>query len=172
MEEAWALPELPATQAQLLPPEACVQMVPRWARPAERYARAVRSWEPAAHAGAVPLAAQDARGVRRQEAVLDGPAEPPRAAAWDAAAVLPQAAAWDVAGALRLAAAWDAELLPAGPDVRAARPLAAPSVFRRGQLLLLPARRRVARSAHAMRNLPVASPSELTWQAARCEGLS
>jgi hypothetical protein len=120
----------------------------------------------------VQPAALDAPEVRRQAAVLDGLAEPPRAAAWDAAAVLPQGEAWDVAGALRLAAAWDAELLPVGPDARAGRPLAAPSVSRRGQLLLLPARRRVARSAHAMRNLPAASPSELTWQAARCEGLS
>ena len=54
----------------------------------------------------------------------------------------------------------------------AARPSAAPSVFHQARALPWPAPRRAARSAHAMRMSQAASPSERSWQAARCEGLS
>ena len=54
----------------------------------------------------------------------------------------------------------------------AARPSAAAWVFRRGRALPWPARRRSARSAHAMRMSQAASRSERSWQAARDEGLS
>ena len=54
----------------------------------------------------------------------------------------------------------------------AARPSAAPSAFHRDRALPWPARQRAARSARAMRRSQAASPSERSWQAARCGGLS
>lgn len=133
----------------------CGPVAPRSGEPAERYARAVRPRVAAVHAGAVQRAAPDAQGVRPPEAV----------AASDAAAVPRQAGA----------AVRDAEEQPqAGLDARAAaRPSAAPWVFRRGLILpWFPAPQRAARSAHAMRRLRAASRSVLTWQAARCGVLS
>ena len=131
---------------------ACVRVAPRSGEPAERYARAVRPRGEAAHAEAalaVPRGASDA-----------GVAQPPEAVAASDAAEVPQQGA----------AVRDAE----AQQQAAARPSAAPWVFRRGPILpwSAPAPRRAARSAHAMRRLQAASQSEPTWQAARCEVLS
>jgi hypothetical protein len=162
-----------AQQALSLPPEV----------PAARYARVVRPWVEAAHAVAarpVPWAASDAGVAQPREAV----------AAWDAGVALQREAAvavWDAEAVPQqevVAAAWDAEAVqqPAGAAVAAwwaqqraaAHPSAAPWVFRRGPILPFAALapQRAARSAHAMRRLRAASPSELSWQAARCEVLS
>lgn len=54
----------------------------------------------------------------------------------------------------------------------AVRPSAVPWAFRRDRDLPWPVRRRVARFARAIRMSRVAPPSERSWQAARCEGLS
>jgi hypothetical protein len=62
--------------------------------------------------------------------------------------------------------------VPAVSPRAAVRPSAAPWVFRRGRVLLWLGRRRAARSAHAMRMSQAASRSELSWPAARGEGLS
>jgi hypothetical protein len=149
-----------ARTALLLLPEvsalACAREAPRSGPPAEGYARVVRPWAAAPDAAQQrEVAASDAAAEPRQEAV----------AVLAAAAVLQQAvAARDAEGVVQRLA---------GPDARAAaRPSAAPWVFRRGLILPLPAPRRAARSAHAMRKLRAASRSEPTWQAARCEVLS
>src|SRR5258708_4782421 len=127
--------------------------------------------------GAGAGAAAPAGGVRDAPGRGGGAPGVPGAAAGrrqEAVAV----AVWDVAAAQQPVAGvavWDAEALRwAGLDVRAAaRPSAAPWVFRRGPILpWFPARQRAARSAHAMRKLRAASRSVLTWQAARCEVLS
>lgn len=159
-----APPVASARQAPSLPPEVLAgaygRAGPQSAVPAGRYARVARPPVAAAHAGVVPRAASDAGVVQRQGA----------AAAQDAGAVVLLQAARDAAAVLqRVAAARDAEV----PRPAAARPSAAPWVFRSGPILpWFPAPRRAARSAHAKRRLRAASRSELTWQAARCEVLS
>jgi hypothetical protein len=182
LQAPWLRPEVPAV--------ACALAVQR---PAERLARAERPKAVVARAEAPPPAASDVAAEPRQAeeaARSDAAAGPQRVAAvavsgaaaelqregaaavQDAAAGLQQAAAVaasDVAAEPQQAgAAPDAPVLPRA----AARPSAAPSVFRRGLTLPWPARRRAARSAHAMRRLRAASPSERSWQAARCEALS
>jgi hypothetical protein len=153
--EPWvwtALSLLPEVSALLAVPW-CVRVAPRWGQRAVACARVVRPWAEAAApdvAQRQEVAASDAAAGPRQEA----------AAVWDAAA-----AQQPVVGV----AARDAEALRlAGLDVRAAvRPSAAAWVFRRGPILpWFPARRRAARSAHAMRKLRAASRSVPTWQAA------
>ena len=105
-------------------------------------------------AEAVPLrvagAARSDAAAGQQRAAevaeLDAPTEPRRAAA-----------RWDVRGRQRAAA----------------RPLAAPSAYRRGRALPGPAPRRAVRFAHSKRRmLLAASLSKRSWQAARDEGLS
>jgi hypothetical protein len=121
----------------------------------------------------VEAAELDAAAVPQQAAVLDGAAVLQQAAAeaavWGAAAE-PQRAVEQVVGSDV------AEPRRAAPVASAQRPAAGPSavlwVVRRGRLLPWPARRRAARSAHAMRMPRAASRSERSSQAARCEGLS
>jgi hypothetical protein len=122
-------------------------------------------------------------------AVSDAAAEPQQAveAAGPGVAAGPQQGAAvavpDVAAGLRPEAAGVAVLAaaaqpPAGEPVAwvlpqaVARPSAAPWVFRPGRFLLWPAPRRAVRFAHAIRSSRTASPSERSWQAARCEDLS
>jgi len=112
---------------------------------------------------AVPAAVWGAAEVLQQvvEAAVRDAAEGPQQAAEaglpGAAAELQPVAAQAESRALRLAAV---------------RPSAALSAFRRDRPLPWPVRRRAARSARAMRRSQAESPSERSWQAARCEGLS
>jgi hypothetical protein len=94
----------------------------------------------------VAAAVLDAAAVLLQGAELDVAAVPQQAVAevWGAAAELRRAAGSDVAEPRRAVLVASAQRPAAGPS-------AAPSVFRRGRLLPWPARRRAARSAHAMR---------------------
>jgi hypothetical protein len=137
--------------------------------------RVVVSGAEAAPQQAVAAAAESVAVVQPREVA---------AAELDAAAVPQQEAGVAELGAaaelrpVAVAAEWDAE--EPRPVVRAvpvasppaAGPSAAPWVFRRGRPLPWPARRRAARSAHAMRISRAASPSERSWQAARGEALS
>lgn len=171
-------------QAPSLPPEVaavgCEQVVPRSAQPAEG-SRAVLPWA---------AAASDA-GVAQPQAVaaLGAAAGPPQGAAAVARAAVAEprqvavAVAWAAVAELRqvaVASGAVAELPLVAAELgvwarqrAAGRPSAAPSAFRRGLTLpSAPGRQRAARSAHAMRRLRAASPSERSWQAARCEGLS
>jgi len=114
-----------------------------------------------------------------EAAVLDVAAEPrPEAevAVLDAAAGPQQVAVAAVPGVAaepRPEAVLDAAvLLPAAQGVQAAATAGVSSAFRRGRHLPWPAPRRAGRFAHAMRRPQIASPSERSWQAARCEGLS
>jgi hypothetical protein len=116
-------------------------------------------------AAAEPQQAVEAAGP----GVAAGPQQGAAVAVSGVAAVLrPEAAVVLGAAAQRLAAepvAWVQR-----PAV--ARPSAVPWVFRRGRVRLWPAPRRAVRFAHAIRSSRTASPSERSWQAARCEGLS
>ena len=114
-----------------------------------------------------------------EAAVLDVAAEPQQAAevaVLDAAAGPQQVAVAAVPGVAaepRPEAVLDAAvLLPAAQGVQAAATAGVSSAFRRGRHLPWPAPRRAGRFAHAMRRPQIASPSERSWQAARCEGLS
>ena len=121
-------------------------------------------------AAAVPLPGEAA-------AVSDGAVVPQREAAGavvsGAAAVRRPAVAgvaeWGAAARPLVVPAARAESVASQP---AARPSVGASVFRRGRALPGPARRRAARSAHAIRMSRAASRSERSWQAARGEGLS
>ena len=102
--------------------------------------------EPQRVVGAARLDAAGGQQRAAEVAELDAPAEPRQAAAL-----------WDVRGRQRAAA----------------RPLAAPSVYRRDRALPGPAPRRAVRFAHSKRRmLRAASLSKRSWQAARDEGLS
>jgi hypothetical protein len=151
-------------------------------------ARAVcRSREAAAAVGS------DARVVLRR-AVPGASAQPPvavRQAVLAAVAALQREGAWDAAeGPQPAAEVPDAEAEPpqAAEEVldavavprpvaasvasqREADPSAVPWAFRRDQPLPS-VRRRAGLSARAIRMSQAASPSERSWQAARCEGLS
>jgi hypothetical protein len=134
-----------AQWAPLSPPgvsaSACVQEAPRSGERAAGYEQAVRPPGEAAHARAVPAVASAAVAAPQRAAAV---------AVRDVAAAQPQAAAGpaarDAEEVLRLAApvAW-------AQQQAAARPLAAPSVFRRGPALPWLAPRRAARFAHGMR---------------------
>jgi hypothetical protein len=181
--------------------EACVRVVPRSEEPAAEQPLVEQLWAVPASDAAVALqqaaevVASDAVAVPQQvaevavldaaaepqrvaeEAVLDAAAEPQRVAeeaVLDAAAGPQQVAAVPgVAAELRPGAALDAAvLLPAAQGVQAAATAGVSSAFRRGRRLPWPAPRRAGRFAHAMRRPQIASPSERSWQAARCEGLS
>jgi hypothetical protein len=104
-------------------------------------------------------------------AVLDAGVAPQPAAVEvsDAAAVLQQEAAVAALDAAVPRLAVRAESAASQP---AAGPSVAASVFRQGRALPSLARRRAARSVHAMRMSQAASRSERSWQAARGEGLS
>jgi hypothetical protein len=166
--------------------EACVRVVPRSEEPAAEQPLVEQLWAVPASDAAVALqqaaevVASDAVAVPQQVAevaVLDAAAEPQRVAeeaVLDAAAGPQQVAAVPgVAAELRPGAALDAAvLLPAAQGVQAAATAGVSSAFRRGRRLPWPAPRRAGRFAHAMRRPQIASPSERSWQAARCEGLS
>jgi hypothetical protein len=166
--------------------EACVRVVPRSEEPAAEQPLVEQLWAVPASDAAVALqqaaevVASDAVAVPQQVAevaVLDAAAEPQRVAeeaVLDAAAGPQQVAAVPgVAAELRPGAALDvAVLLPAAQGVQAAATAGVSSAFRRGRRLPWPAPRRAGRFAHAMRRPQIASPSERSWQAARCEGLS
>ncbi|WP_436214468.1 hypothetical protein [Bradyrhizobium sp. LjRoot220] len=104
---------------------------------------------------------------------VEGPQQEAEPAVRDAAEEPQQAAELAVASgaeaALRPVAAW---AVPVAWQPAAARPLAAPWAFRPDRALPSPVRRRVARSARAKLMSRSAPPSERSWQAARCEGLS
>ena len=162
-------------QARSSPPEvsaeACVRVVPRSEESAvaqplvERLWAAPASDAAAARQQAAEVAASDAAVVPRQAAeVLDAAAGPQQVAV---------AAVPGVAAEPRPEAVLDAAvLLPAAQGVQAAATAGVSSAFRRGRHLPWPAPRRAGRFAHAMRRPQIASPSERSWQAARCEGLS
>jgi hypothetical protein len=182
--------------------EACVRVVPRSEESAAEQPLVEQPWAvPASDAAAVPqqaaeVVASDAPAVPQQVAevaVLDAAAEPQQAAEGAAlvAAAEPQqaaeVAALDAAAGQQVAVAAvpgvaaeprpeavldAAVLLPAAQGVQAAATAGVSSAFRRGRHLPWPAPRRAGRFAHAMRRPQIASPSERSWQAARCEGLS
>jgi hypothetical protein len=180
----------PEQQARSSPPEvsaeACVRVAPRSEESAAAQPLVEQLWAVPASDAAVALqqaaevVASDAVAVPQQVAevaVLDAAAEPQRVAeeaVLDAAAGPQQVAAVPgVAAELRPGAALDAAvLLPAAQGVQAAATAGVSSAFRRGRRLPWPAPRRAGRFAHAMRRPQIASPSERSWQAARCEGLS
>jgi hypothetical protein len=137
--------------------------------PAEPVASAqlpVVAWEEVSAAAAVPQRAAAGAWVAGEaplQAVAVAPVaeeeEPQRAAeaAVSGAAAGPQPVAASVLSASQPAAV---------------HPSVAPWAFRRARVLPWPVRRQAARSARAMRRSQAASPSERSWQAARCEGLS
>jgi hypothetical protein len=165
----------PEQQAWSSPPEvsaeACVRVAPRSEESAAAQPLVEQLW-------AVP--ASDAAVARQQAAEVaasDAAAEPQQAAevaVLDAAAGPQQVAAVPGGAAeLRPEAVLDAAVLrPAAQGAQAAATAGVSSAFRRGRLLPWPAPRRAGRFAHAMRRPQIASPSERSWQAARCEGLS
>jgi hypothetical protein len=172
--------------------EACVRVVLRseepaaeqpWAALDAAVARQQAAEVVASDAAAVPRQAAevlDVAAVQQQAAevaVLVAAAVPQRVAeeaVLDAAVGLQRVAgAPGVAAELRPEAVLDAAVLrPAAQDVQAGATAGASWVFRPGRLLPWPAPRRAGRFAHAMRRPQIASPSERSWQAARCEGLS
>ena len=164
-------------QARSSPPEvsaeACVRVVPRSEESAAEQPLVEQPW-----AVAVLVAAAGPQQAA-EAAVLDVAAEPQQAveaAVLDAAAGPQQVAVAAVPGVAaepRPEAVLDAAvLLPAAQGVQAAATAGVSSAFRRGRHLPWPAPRRAGRFAHAMRRPQIASPSERSWQAARCEGLS
>jgi hypothetical protein len=176
-EVSWLLPPVAVAVAVSA---SCARAVFRW-----REAAVVGSDAGAAQPLAVPVASARLPGVARQE-VSAAAAERLRVAAWDAAAEQQRAAVWDAGEEPQQAVGVSgaaAELQPVAASVPsaasrlavsrpAADPSAVPWAFRRARALPSPVRRRVARSARAMRMSQAASPSERSWQAARCEGLS
>jgi hypothetical protein len=158
-----------SAQVWRLPPEAV--LASRWEKPSASVAAQAQQQGAAA---SVLDAAQvqqreaaawvlDAVGVRQPEvaAASDAGEEPQPAAAQpevsDAEAVpLPagaRVAVWGAAAAPRLAV----RAASVASQPAAARPSAAPWVFRRDRVLPWPVRRRAARSAHAMRTSQAAS---------------
>ena len=197
-QAAWALPaaslrpeerEEPAERRSAEAVEACALAVPllavaACAELAPRQGAAPRPEVAASDVEAAPQRAAEAAGSdaevapqRVAEAAgLDAEAEPQRvvgAARLDAAGGQQRAAEvaeLDAPAEPRQAAAlWDVR----GRQRAAARPLAAPSAYRRGRALPGPAPRRAVRFAHSKRRmLRAASRSKRSWQAARDEGLS
>ena len=164
VEQPWAVPASDAAAAR------------------QQAAEVVASDAAAVPRQAAEVAVLDAAAGPQQAAeaaVLDAAAEPQQAAevaALDAAAGPQQVAVAAVPGVAaepRPEAVLDAAvLLPAAQGVQAAATAGVSSAFRRGRHLPWPAPRRAGRFAHAMRRPQIASPSERSWQAARCEGLS
>jgi hypothetical protein len=116
-----------------------------------------------------PVAAQQevsAAGAGLQRAAVRDVAEEPQRAAAQVE-VLGAAAA-----PLPVAASAASQQVASAASRREAGPSAAPWAFRRDRPLPWPVRRRVARSVRATFVSQAASPSERSWQAARCEGLS
>jgi hypothetical protein len=125
-----------------------------------------------------------AEGPLQEAAVELGAVEQPseEAAVVLGAGVAPRPAAVEVSDAevapRRAVAVLDAAVprLVVRAESAASQPAAGPSVaasvFRQGRALPSLARRRAARSVHAMRMSQAASRSERSWQAARGEGLS
>ncbi|WP_409363567.1 hypothetical protein [Bradyrhizobium sp. AUGA SZCCT0431] len=172
--QAWGLPPAEAAYARAEPQQAAALVSDAGA--AQRRA-----------------AASDAEAVQRRAvpAVLVASAQPPVAAREEVSAVAaarqrvvpaavrdaaeePQQAAEpaEVPGAEAEPRPVAARAVSVASRPAAARPLAAPWAFRRDRVLPWPVRRPVARFARAMRMSRSASPSERSWQAARCEGLS
>ncbi len=171
---AWARPA-----ASLRPEEREEPAERRSAAAAGASVQAVPLLAVAAYAELAPrqgAAAWDVWAAQRPEAAAsDVEAVPQRAAeAGLDAEVVPQRAAEAArsdapAEPRRAAARWDVR----GRQRAAARPLAAPSAYRRGRALPGPAPRRAVRFAHSRRRmLRAASRSKRSWQAARDEGLS
>jgi hypothetical protein len=115
-----------------------------------------------------------------EPAAQDAPVLPEGAVAvWVAVEAPPQAAAVPGAVAGQQQAAQDVEvLLPGAPGEQAAElpsavlPWAAAWVFRRDRALPWPVPQPMARFAHAMASLQIASPTERWWRAATNEVLS
>jgi len=116
--------------------------------------------------------------VAAGEAALDAGAGPQREAVPRAEQEQPQAAeAVVVLGAAAeprpvAASAASQQEAASAVSLPVVDPSAAPWAFHRVRVLPSPVRRRAARSARAMFVSQAASPSERSWQAARCEGLS
>jgi hypothetical protein len=174
-EVSWVLPSAPDQ-------EPGAQAVPRSGEAAAEVSDAEAVQPRAELAASVQqrVAEQAASAQRRAAAQEEGPAAavvrhwvaavsdaevPQPVAAASGVEVPRQVAAVPVGEALRPVVAWRALQREAGPS-------AAPWAFRRDRALPWPARQRAARSAHAIRMSQAASPSERSWQAARCEGLS
>jgi hypothetical protein len=168
----------------LLPPAvlsaSCAQAVSN-----SREAAAVGSDARAAQPPAVPGASvQPPVAVLQAVSAAVAALQPEAAGVWDAAEGPQQAAeVSDAEAEPRLAAEEEvsdaaAVPLPVAASVlsaasqREAGPSAVPWAFRRDRPLPWPGRRRAARSARAIFVSQAASPSERSWQAARCEGLS
>ena len=164
VEQPWAVP---ASDAAAVPQQAAevaasdAAVVPRQAAEVAVLVAAAGPQQ-AAEAAVLDVAAEPQQAV--EAAVLDAAAGPQQVAV---------AAVPGVAAEPRPEAVLDAAvLLPAAQGVQAAATAGVSSAFRRGRHLPWPAPRRAGRFAHAMRRPQIASPSERSWQAARCEGLS
>jgi len=194
VERLWAVPASDAAAARQQAAEVAASDAAVVPRQAAEVAVLVAAAGPqqAAEAAVLDVAAEPQQAA--EVAVLDAAAEPQQAAegaalvaaaepqqaaevaALDAAAGPQQVAVAAVPGVAaepRPEAVLDAAvLLPAAQGVQAAATAGVSSAFRRGRHLPWPAPRRAGRFAHAMRRPQIASPSERSWQAARCEGLS
>jgi hypothetical protein len=174
LQAVWAAPQVTVWR------RAAVRQM---ARPSAEFAARARRL-----AGPVVSAGQ-AAALPLEEPAAWGAVEAPQGAERDAAEVLRQAVAWAGVAALppeavRQQEGRDAAAVPlrgavlrAALDVqvaepRAARPSAAPWVFRRDQALPWPAPQPGVRPARAMHCLQIALPSALSWQAVGDEVLS
>ena len=164
VERLWAVPASDAAAARQQAAEVAASDAAVVPRQAAEVAVLVAAAGPqqAAEAAVLDVAAEPQQAV--EAAVLDAAAGPQQVAV---------AAVPGVAAEPRPEAVLDAAvLLPAAQGVQAAATAGVSSAFRRGRHLPWPAPRRAERFAHAMRRPQIASPSERSWQAARCEGLS
>ena len=164
VERLWAVPASDAAAARQQAAEVAASDAAVVPRQAAEVAVLVAAAGPqqAAEAAVLDVAAEPQQAV--EAAVLDAAAGPQQVAV---------AAVPGVAAEPRPEAVLDAAvLLPAAQGVQAAATAGVSSAFRRGRHLPWPAPRRAGRFAHAMRRPQIASPSERSWQAARCEGLS
>jgi hypothetical protein len=164
VERLWAVPASDAAAARQQAAEVAASDAAVVPRQAAEVAVLVAAAGPqqAAEAAVLDVAAEPQQAV--EAAVLDAAAGPQQVAV---------AAVPGVAAEPRPEAVLDAAvLLPAAQGVQAAATAGVSSAFRRGRHLPWPAPRRAWRFAHAMRRPQIASPSERSWQAARCEGLS
>ena len=164
VERLWAVPASDAAAARQQAAEVAASDAAAVPQQAAEVAVLVAAAGPqqAAEAAVLDVAAEPQQAV--EAAVLDAAAGPQQVAV---------AAVPGVAAEPRPEAVLDAAvLLPAAQGVQAAATAGVSSAFRRGRHLPWPAPRRAGRFAHAMRRPQIASPSERSWQAARCEGLS
>ena len=164
VERLWAVPASDAAAARQQAAEVAASDAAVVPRQAAEVAVLVAAAGPqqAAEAAVLDVAAEPQQAV--EAAVLDAAAGPQQVAV---------AAVPVVAAEPRPEAVLDAAvLLRAAQGVQAAATAGVSSAFRRGRHLPWPAPRRAGRFAHAMRRPQIASPSERSWQAARCEGLS